>query len=178
MLLPNSSAAFPTFLNLYLDNNMHTYGLPTPECWGWYPVAQSKSGAIGTIGNTGYGYGVLGGYCTVGGVDNWITTEFFVQYGTYGHDVLGEAFEQAVMDKIDSGKAKMVIDLSGLEYISSAGLRVLLMAAKQVKTGNGALALCGLKDHIREVFEISGFLPILTIVDDESAALTAVGVSA
>ena len=89
-----------------------------------------------------------------------------------------EAFEQAVMDKIDSGKAKMIIDLSELEYISSAGLRVLLMAAKQVKSGNGALALCGLKDHIREVFEISGFLPILTIVDDESAALAAVGASA
>ena len=105
----------PTFLNMYLDNNMHTYGLPTPECWAWVPVAQSKSGAIATIGNTGYGYGVLGGYCTVGGVDNWITTEFFKQYGENNYDSLGETFSQAVTSYIkeigmaDEGDAKTVM---------------------------------------------------------------------
>lgn len=85
-----------------------------------------------------------------------------------------EAFEQRVMGKIDAGSRQLVIDFSELEYISSAGLRVLLMAAKQLKGVGGAFALCGLKEHIREVFEISGFLPILTVVDDLDAAINAV----
>ncbi len=85
-----------------------------------------------------------------------------------------EAFEQTVMGKIEGGESRLVIDFSELDYISSAGLRVLLMAAKRIKSEQGAMALCGLKSHIREVFEISGFLPILTIVDDRATALEAV----
>ena len=106
----------PTFLHKYFPElNMFTYGIPTPECWGWVPVKQSKSGAIASIGNTGYGYGVLGAQCTIGGVDNWITTEFFVQYGVNGLDVLGEAHEQAITSYIqnvgmgDEGDAKTVL---------------------------------------------------------------------
>lgn len=85
-----------------------------------------------------------------------------------------ESFEQLVIGKINDGATQLVIDFSALDYISSAGLRVLLMAAKRIKGENGKMALCGLKDHIREVFEISGFLPILTIVDDLDAAVGAV----
>jgi len=91
----------PTILNLWIDNNMHSYGRPTPECWSWWPIKLSRSGAIATIGNTGYGYGVLGEWCTVGGVDNWITTEFFAQYGTEGKDILGEAHALAISRYID-----------------------------------------------------------------------------
>ena len=104
----------PSVLNLFIDNNMFTYGTPVPECWSWWLVKMSKSGAIATIGNTGYGYGYLGEYCTTGGVDNWITTEFFVQYGTNGHDVLGDAYSQAItsyinnIGKNDKGDAKTV----------------------------------------------------------------------
>ena len=85
-----------------------------------------------------------------------------------------EAFEKELMGKIDEGKKHLVVDFTDLEYISSAGLRVLLMAAKRLKSESGGFALCGLKDHIREVFEISGFLPILTVVDDMDAAVAAV----
>lgn len=85
-----------------------------------------------------------------------------------------EAFEQQVMDKIDAGSKKLVIDFSALDYISSAGLRVLLMAAKRLRTEDGKFALCGLKEHIREVFEISGFLPILTVVTASDDAIAAV----
>lgn len=90
----------PSILNMMIDNNMFTYGLPTPECWSWYLVSLSKSGAIATIGNTGYGQGYLGEYCNVGGLDNWITTEFFVQYGTEGKDILGEAHALAISNYI------------------------------------------------------------------------------
>jgi len=89
-----------------------------------------------------------------------------------------ESFEQLVIGKIDNGEIRLVIDFSSLDYISSAGLRVLLMAAKRIKAEGGGIALCGLKEHIREVFEISGFLPILTIVEDIAMAVAAVGAAA
>ena len=53
------------------------------------------------MGNTGYGYGILGEWCTSGGVDNWITTEIFVQYGK-GHDILGETHSLAIESYIQS----------------------------------------------------------------------------
>jgi len=93
----------PTILHQFFhENNMHTYGQPVPECWGWWPVKMSKSGAIASIGNTGYGYGYLGKVCTSGGIDNWITTEFFVQYGTNDHDILGEAHAHSLTSYINN----------------------------------------------------------------------------
>jgi anti-anti-sigma factor len=85
-----------------------------------------------------------------------------------------ESFEQLLMSRIDAGQTKLVIDFSDLSYISSAGLRVLLMAAKRLKKEAGAFALCRLGDPIREVLEISGFLSILTVVDNQDAAVAAV----
>jgi anti-sigma B factor antagonist len=85
-----------------------------------------------------------------------------------------EPFEQRMMAIIDAGNKRVVVDLTDLDYISSAGLRVLLMGAKRLKNEEGRLALCGLKDHIREVFEVSGFLKILTVVEDADAAVAAV----
>lgn len=61
------------------------------------------------------------------------------------------------------GDAKdLVFDLSGLEYISSAGLRVILKAQKAMNT-KGSMKLTGVNDSIMEVFDITGFLDILTI---------------
>ena len=79
-------------------------------------------------------------------------------------------FEQYILTKV-SGQPRLIIDFSDLDYISSAGLRVLLLTAKKVKQGNGRLILCALKAHIREVFEISGFLSILDIRPSEADAL-------
>jgi anti-anti-sigma factor len=61
-------------------------------------------------------------------------------------------FEQLVMARIAAGSKRLVIDFSDLDYVSSAGLRVLLMTAKRLKADSGKLALCGLKEPIREVF--------------------------
>jgi len=84
------------------ENKMmtHTYGRPTPECWTWYLTRISKRGAIACMGNTGYGYGNLGDWCNAGGVDNWITTEFFVKYAE-GHEVLGDAYAQALTSYVN-----------------------------------------------------------------------------
>ncbi len=83
-------------------------------------------------------------------------------------------FQEITLGKIADGCERLVIDFSEVDYISSAGLRVVLMAAKRCKAANGAFAMCELADHIKEVFEISGFLKILTLADNQQAAVTAV----
>jgi len=83
-------------------------------------------------------------------------------------------FEQELLTRIEAGEARVVLDFSALDYISSAGLRVVLMAAKRTQAAQGALALCGLNESIREVFEISGFLSILTVCEGRDEALLAV----
>ena len=65
----------------------------------------------------------------------------------------------------------IVIDLNRLEYISSAGLRVLLVSAKAIRKKSGAMALFGLTDNVREVFDISGFSAIFDIANDEVEAI-------
>jgi anti-sigma B factor antagonist len=59
-------------------------------------------------------------------------------------------------------------------YVSSAGLRVVLMAAKLAKANGGAVSLFGLQPMVREVFTMSGFDKVVTIRDDEAAALAAI----
>ncbi len=78
--------------------------------------------------------------------------------------------QQALDALLAGGARKVVIDFTALDYISSAGLRVLLGAAKRL-SGDGALRLFGLNETIREVFEISGFSTILSVVGTEAEAL-------
>ena len=85
------------------NNSLYTncYGLPTPECWAERLINLGKTGAIGSIGNTGYGYGILNEFCTVGGLDGYISTEFFRQYGTIGITVLGDTHAQTITEYIN-----------------------------------------------------------------------------
>jgi anti-anti-sigma factor len=79
---------------------------------------------------------------------------------------------QAAIDAILAGGGKkVVVDFTALDYISSAGLRVLLGAAKKLQGSSGALRLFGLNDTVREVFEISGFSKILAVKGSEGEAL-------
>jgi anti-anti-sigma factor len=73
--------------------------------------------------------------------------------------------DQAVVQIIEQGKHKMVFDLTHLEYVSSAGLRIFLVVAKKLKVLNGELSLAGLQGNIKEVIEISGFPSILPCYD-------------
>ncbi|MBF0281633.1 MAG: STAS domain-containing protein [Zetaproteobacteria bacterium] len=86
-----------------------------------------------------------------------------------------QTFEQDLLGQIAQGRVRLVIDFSQLNYISSAGLRVILMAAKRIKVASGKLVLSGMQTHIREVFEISGFLTILNVLDGTNAAIAAAG---
>ncbi|HLS68286.1 MAG TPA: STAS domain-containing protein [Kiloniellales bacterium] len=80
--------------------------------------------------------------------------------------------DEVLIREVES-KPGVVLDFSGLEYISSAGLRVLLKAAKQGRSGGAKLALCCLSSHVREVFDISGFSSIFSIHGDRAAAVAA-----
>lgn len=72
---------------------------------------------------------------------------------------------------IRSGSARLALDLAAVPYISSAGLRSLLVVAKSIKAAHGALVVCGLVPMVREVMAISCFDKILTLVDGREAAL-------
>ena len=81
------------------------------------------------------------------------------------------AIEAELLSHVDKGENRIVLDLALLSYISSAGLRVVLLLAKRLKEVNGKLVLCALQSRVREVFDISGFLAILTVVDTREEAL-------
>ena len=83
----------------------------------------------------------------------------------------GPAFEGELLQLINSGAGRLLLDFSDLVYISSAGLRVVLLAAKRLQSANGRLALCSLSPQIAEVFRISGFDAILDIHPSSESAL-------
>ena len=66
------------------------------------------------------------------------------------------------LDSILSGLKELIFDMTNLEYVSSAGLRVILKAQKAMNA-QGSMKLTGVNDSIMEVFDITGFLDILTI---------------
>jgi len=72
---------------------------------------------------------------------------------------------------IAAGNVKLLFDLSGMEYISSAGLRVLLVVAKKVQQQGGRIALAALVPNVKEVFEISGFSAIFKIFASSDEAI-------
>lgn len=73
-----------------------------------------------------------------------------------------------------TGTPRLAIDLSGVDYISSAGLRVILVTARKVQQASGKLALFGLNPAVRQVFTVSGFDTIISIQPDAAAALAQV----
>lgn len=81
--------------------------------------------------------------------------------------------ERALRELLDAGCARLLLDLSALDYISSAGLRVVLLAAKALRARKpaGRLALAGVRGMVREVFEMSGFLALFPVSDTPEAAL-------
>jgi anti-sigma B factor antagonist len=78
---------------------------------------------------------------------------------------------QASLDRVvDAGALVVVVDLAGVDFMSSAGLRVLLAAAKRLRP-KGSLRLFGLNPTVKDVFDVSGFSMIFPVFEDETAAL-------
>ena len=79
--------------------------------------------------------------------------------------------ESAINQIIDDGSTRLLINFEKLNYISSAGLRILLATAKKLKPLSGELRICNLNATVQEVFDISGFSSILTVAATEEDAL-------
>ena len=73
------------------------------------------------------------------------------------------SIEKEILDVISAGSSRVVLDLSQIEYISSAGLRVVVIAAKRLKQRSGLFVLCSLQPLVSEVFEVSGLLSLVTV---------------
>ena len=84
------------------------------------------------------------------------------------------AFQSDLEAAIEDTDRTVVLDFESLSYISSAGIRVILMTTKMLQRRDGVFALCALSDPIREIFQISGFdkiIPIHASVDEVISAL-------
>jgi anti-anti-sigma factor len=76
-----------------------------------------------------------------------------------------------VVDACSAGGCKVVLDGAALEYISSAGLRVLMLAARKVQEQDGVMVIAGLRPVVREVFEITRFNLVFRIFDSTAQAV-------
>jgi anti-anti-sigma factor len=80
-------------------------------------------------------------------------------------------FEKAMMEVLDGGATRIVLDCSALNYISSSGLRVFLIVQKKMMGLKGQFSLCSLQPGIREIFDISGFSSIFSMFPDKESAM-------
>ena len=79
--------------------------------------------------------------------------------------------ETEVLAVVNQGAKNVLLNMTELSYISSAGLRVVLVLAKRLKQERGRLVLCAMQPHVHEVFDISGFLAILDVQATRQEAL-------
>ena len=80
--------------------------------------------------------------------------------------------EATINELIDNGSTMLLANFEELNFISSAGLRVLLATAKKLRGTGGDLRICALNPTVQEVFDISGFGSILSVYHSESEALS------
>ena len=83
-------------------------------------------------------------------------------------------FEGVMKDAIHPGDQAVVLDFSGITYLSSAGMRALLMISRELRSAKVGFALCSLSEPVGDVLTISGFDQILDIYETQSAACLAV----
>ncbi|NOU66022.1 anti-sigma factor antagonist [Paenibacillus sp. LMG 31461] len=84
------------------------------------------------------------------------------------------SLESTFAKLVEQGNGKFVFNLQGLDYVSSAGLRSLLSAAKMVKVIQGKLALARMNEQVKEVFDMSGFSSIFKLYETEDEAVNAI----
>lgn len=86
-----------------------------------------------------------------------------------------DALEKEVLNVLDAGGDRLLLDFSELEYINSSGLRILVMAFQRLKQTGGRLAVCSLKDYISEVFDISGYNRLFSLYPNREDAVSDMG---
>ncbi len=78
--------------------------------------------------------------------------------------------QEQLTQLIDNGATKILVDFEDLNYISSSGLRMLLVAVKRLEGTGGQLRICNPNKMVQEVFEVSGFSDILSVYTSEAEA--------
>ena len=86
--------------------------------------------------------------------------------------VAAPEFDRRSDEWLAEGTSAMILDFGGLEYISSAGLRSLLLLGKKLSARKGRIVIAAVKDVVKEVFVISGFDSIFTVAESVDAALS------
>jgi anti-anti-sigma factor len=89
----------------------------------------------------------------------------------YGAAAAFQTQVEQVLAGATSQPAGVIIDCAGLDYVSSAGLRVFLLAARASQRAGLSFAICALKPAVREVFDLSGFSRVIAVYPDRTAAL-------
>ena len=79
--------------------------------------------------------------------------------------------ERQLNSLIEANEVKIILNLTGLEYISSSGLRVLLAALKKSRKGSGDVRLAAMRPSVKEVFDIAGFTQLFQIFEQEKEAI-------
>ena len=83
-----------------------------------------------------------------------------------------------IVDDAAAGQKPLVLDFTGVEYISSMGLRVLMVAAKQMRSRNAPVAIAGLQPVVDEIFEIARFRFVVDVFPSVRDALVALSAPA
>jgi len=81
-----------------------------------------------------------------------------------------ETTERLLLERT-TGARQMVLDLSAVDYVSSAGLRVLLVVAKRLRAVGGRLILCAVQSQVKEVLDISGLSSVFPVCPSRAEAL-------
>lgn len=81
-------------------------------------------------------------------------------------------FDSKTEELLKHGEKSFVLDFGNLEYVSSAGLRSILVAAKKAKAAGGDLCCCNLQSMVKKVFDLSGFAAIIPVFDSVEEALS------
>lgn len=86
--------------------------------------------------------------------------------------ITSKEIEVKLMEVTDGGSKKVLCDFSKTEYISSAGLRVMLSAAKKLQKNGGKIVLSCMKPFVYDVFKMAGFTQIFEIHETKEQAMT------
>ncbi len=81
-------------------------------------------------------------------------------------------FDSKMEELLGQSEKGFVLDFGKLEYVSSAGLRSILVAAKKAKAAGGDLCCCNLQSMVKKVFDLSGFAAIIPVFDSVEDALS------
>lgn len=81
------------------------------------------------------------------------------------------AVEQDLIGAIDGGEKWLLLDLTGMDYVSSIGLRIFVLAAKRLKTAGGGARFCGVREPVQRIFDMAGLSLRMEIFPTREAAL-------